>query len=105
MISAAKGGLAEFVGDAKKPVADRVERLFLATLNRRPTADEAKKFAAFLDDKRLRGRRRLGAAHLQRVPVQPLTGRHRRERTRRSCAGDVHATELFRDATTCPAAP
>ncbi len=45
-----KGGLAEFVGDAKKPVADRVERLFLATLNRRPTSEEAKKFTAYLND-------------------------------------------------------
>ena len=46
----AKGGLAEFVGDAKKPVAERVERLYLSTLNRRPTAAEAKKFTAFLND-------------------------------------------------------
>ena len=47
----AKGGLAELVGDAKKPVAERVERLFLSTLNRRPAPEEAKKFAAFLNDK------------------------------------------------------
>ena len=46
----AKGGLAEFVGDAKKPVADRVERLFLSILTRRPDPEEAKKFAAFLND-------------------------------------------------------
>jgi hypothetical protein len=46
-----KGGLAEFVGDPKKPVAERVERLFLQTLNRRPDSDEAKKFADFLNDK------------------------------------------------------
>lgn len=43
-----KGGLAEYVGDAKKPVAERVERLFLSTLSRRPDAAEAKKFAEFL---------------------------------------------------------
>ncbi len=43
-----KGGLAEFVGDAKKPIAERVERLFLSTVNRRPTAEEAKKFADHL---------------------------------------------------------
>ena len=45
-----KGGLAEFVGDAKKPVAERVERLFLATLSRRPAPEEVKKFSAFLND-------------------------------------------------------
>ena len=50
-IIGAKGGLAEFVGDAKKPVAERVERLFLSTLNRRPAPEEAKKFAAFLNEK------------------------------------------------------
>lgn len=43
-----KGGLADQLADAKKPVADRVERLFLSTLSRRPAADEAKKFAEFL---------------------------------------------------------
>jgi hypothetical protein len=47
----AKCGLAEFVGDEKKPVAERVERLFLTALNRRPAPEEAKKFAAFLNDK------------------------------------------------------
>lgn len=46
-----KDGLAEYVGDAKKPVAERVERLFLTTLNRRPTPEEAKRFAAFLEEK------------------------------------------------------
>ncbi len=45
-----KGALAEFVSDAKKPVADRVERLFLMTLNRRPAADEVKKFSAYLTE-------------------------------------------------------
>ncbi|MCE9533397.1 MAG: DUF1549 and DUF1553 domain-containing protein [Planctomycetes bacterium] len=44
-----KNGLAEFVGDAKKPVAERVERLFLATLSRRPTPEEVKKFSEFLN--------------------------------------------------------
>ena len=43
-----KGGLAEFVGDAKKPVADRVEKLFLATLHRRPDESEVKKFTEYL---------------------------------------------------------
>ncbi len=48
MISGGKGSLAEYVGDAKKPVAERVERLFLQTLQRRPTAAEAGKFTTFL---------------------------------------------------------
>ena len=43
-----KGGLAEFVGDAKKPVGERVERLYLATLNRRPVEGELKKFTEYL---------------------------------------------------------
>ena len=46
-----KGGLAEYVGDDKKPVAERVERLFLTALNRRPSPEESKKFAAFLTEK------------------------------------------------------
>lgn len=46
-----RGGLAESVGDEKKPVAERVERLFLTALNRRPAPEEAKKFAAFLTEK------------------------------------------------------
>jgi hypothetical protein len=45
-----KGGLAEFIADAKKPVAERVDRLYLATLNRRPSPEESKKFAAFLNE-------------------------------------------------------
>jgi hypothetical protein len=44
-----KGGLSEFVGDTKKPVADRVERLFLTTLNRRPAAEEVAKFSDYLN--------------------------------------------------------
>lgn len=43
-----KGGLAEYVGDAKKPIEERVERLFLAALNRRPALEESKKFTSFL---------------------------------------------------------
>ena len=43
-----KGGLAGFVGDAKTPAAERVERLFLATLSRRPDDAEKKKFAEYL---------------------------------------------------------
>jgi len=46
-----KDGLAEFLGDAKKPVEGRIERLFLAALNRRPAPDEVKKFAAYLNGK------------------------------------------------------
>jgi hypothetical protein len=45
-----KGGLAEFVGDVKLPIEDRIERLFLTALNRRPAPDEAKKFASFLKE-------------------------------------------------------
>jgi hypothetical protein len=45
-----KGGLAEFVGDGKKPVAERVEKLFLSVLSRRPAAEEVKKFSAHLTD-------------------------------------------------------
>ena len=44
-----KGGIAEYIADAKK--SDRIERLFLTTLNRRPTEEETKKFTAFLDGK------------------------------------------------------
>ncbi len=51
MISAGKGSLSEFVGDVKQPVDARIERLFLATLSRRPTDAERKKFAEFLADK------------------------------------------------------
>jgi len=47
----AKDGLAEFVGNEKKPVAERVDRLFLTALNRRPAPEEAKKFAEFLNGK------------------------------------------------------
>lgn len=46
-----KGGIAEYVADTKKPIEERIERLFLTTLNRRPLPEEAKKFAAFLDGK------------------------------------------------------
>jgi Protein of unknown function (DUF1549)/Protein of unknown function (DUF1553) len=51
MISAGKGSLSEFVGDAKQPLDVRVERLYLATLNRRPTDAERKKFSEFLTNK------------------------------------------------------
>ena len=46
-----KGGLAEYLADTKKPVEERVGRLFLTTLNRRPAPEEMKKFAAFLNTK------------------------------------------------------
>ncbi len=88
----AKGGLAEFVGDAKKPVADRVERLFLATLNRRPAAEEAKKFADVPERQRPRGRRGLGAAHVCRVPIQPLTRPHDRSR---AASSQASSREVF----------
>jgi hypothetical protein len=45
-----KGGLVEAVSDAKLPMEDRIERLFLTALNRRPAPDEAKKFASFLKE-------------------------------------------------------
>jgi hypothetical protein len=51
MISAGKGSLAEYVGDAKQPLDARVERLYLATLSRRPTDAERKKFSEFLTNK------------------------------------------------------
>ena len=50
MISAGKGSLEEFVGDKLKPMEARVERLFLSTLNRRPTDKERAKFSQFLAD-------------------------------------------------------
>ena len=43
-------GLAEFVGDKAKPIDVRVDRLFLSTLNRRPTDKERAKFSKFLTD-------------------------------------------------------
>jgi hypothetical protein len=43
-----KGGTAEFVGDTKKPLPERIDRLFLATLNRKPSEAEAKKFSEYL---------------------------------------------------------
>ncbi|MFO0880551.1 MAG: DUF1549 and DUF1553 domain-containing protein [Gemmataceae bacterium] len=51
LIQGGKGSLAEFVADGKRPVADRVERLYLQTLQRRPTTAEAERFTAFLDGK------------------------------------------------------
>jgi Protein of unknown function (DUF1549)/Protein of unknown function (DUF1553) len=51
MIAAGKGSLAEFVGDSKKRAEDRVERLFVQTLHRKPTPAEAEKFTDFLDKK------------------------------------------------------
>ena len=44
-----KNGLAEYVGDAKTPLGERVERLFLSTLNRRPNVEELKKFSEYLN--------------------------------------------------------
>ena len=48
MITGGKGMLLEIVGDAKLPPAERVERLFLSTLNRRPTTGERERFSKFL---------------------------------------------------------
>jgi hypothetical protein len=42
--------LAEFIGDKTKPIDVRVDRLFLGTLNRRPTDKERAKFSRFLTD-------------------------------------------------------
>lgn len=47
-----KGSLAELVGDRKQPVDARVERLFLSTLNRRPTPREREKFSAYLSSEK-----------------------------------------------------
>lgn len=52
MISAGKGSLAEVVGDRKQPAEVRIDRLFLTTLNRKPSAQEREKFAAFLADEK-----------------------------------------------------
>jgi hypothetical protein len=52
MISGGKGTLGEFVGDRKQPVESRIERMFLAALNRKPTAREREKVAAFLADEK-----------------------------------------------------
>lgn len=43
-----KGGLAEFVAQAKVPVEERVRRLYLQTLNRPPSQTETEKFSQFL---------------------------------------------------------
>ncbi len=43
-----KGGLAEQLADSKKPLAERIERLYLSTLSRRPMPDEVAKFEAYL---------------------------------------------------------
>jgi hypothetical protein len=51
LINAGKGSLVERIGDAKQPLPGRVERLFLATLNRRPSAAEQERFAKFLGEK------------------------------------------------------
>jgi len=50
MISAGKGSLEEFVGDKTKPIEGRIDRLYLATLSRRPTEKERAKFAKFLTE-------------------------------------------------------
>lgn len=50
MINSGKGCLAEMITDKQNLVAARVERLFLTTLNRRPTDAESQKFAGFLGD-------------------------------------------------------
>lgn len=50
MITAGKGSLVEFVGDRNQPMEARIERLFLMTLNRRPSQPEQERFAAFLSD-------------------------------------------------------
>jgi len=44
----AKGSLAEIVGNSKTPVGDRIDRLFLAVLSRKPSKEETKKFTDYL---------------------------------------------------------
>jgi hypothetical protein len=48
MIVGSKGSLLEFLSDKTQPMDKRIERLFLTALNRRPSAREQEKFAAFL---------------------------------------------------------
>jgi Protein of unknown function (DUF1549)/Protein of unknown function (DUF1553) len=55
MISGGKGMLSEFVADRKVPMDARIERLFLASVNRRPTALEREKFAKFLASEKASG--------------------------------------------------
>jgi hypothetical protein len=50
MITAGKGNLAEFVGDKNQPLEARIDRLFLMTLNRRPSQAEKDRFTAFLSE-------------------------------------------------------
>lgn len=45
-----KGSLAERIGDKKQPMGERVDRLFLTVLNRRPTDTEKAKFGEFLGE-------------------------------------------------------
>jgi hypothetical protein len=49
MIASGKGTLAEHVADRTVPIEQRVERLFLTALNRRPTPEERERFASFLN--------------------------------------------------------
>ena len=52
MISGGKGTLAEFVADRKQPMDTRIQRMYLTTLNRRPTPQEREKFSSFLADEK-----------------------------------------------------
>jgi hypothetical protein len=48
MIVSGKGSLLDLLSDKAQPLEKRIERLFLTTLNRRPSAKEQERFAAFL---------------------------------------------------------
>jgi hypothetical protein len=51
-IPGGKGSLLEFVADRKQPMEARLDKLFLTTLSRKPSAQEREKFAAFLADEK-----------------------------------------------------
>jgi len=46
-----KNGIAAYVGDAKVPMNERIERLFLTVLHRKPSAEEMEKFTIYLNEK------------------------------------------------------
>jgi hypothetical protein len=51
LISSKRGGLHEALSSSEKPWEERVERLFVQVLSRRPTPEETAEFAAFLSAK------------------------------------------------------
>jgi hypothetical protein len=48
LISTAKGSLAEFLADEKTPVEERVDRLYLSILSRKPDLEEKQRFSDYL---------------------------------------------------------